>query len=78
MEKRSSNALLSGGLLSTELIFWAICALCRFRLSPKSLETSHHGGQSILSPFYPTFSSFINFLDRLQRKDLLYAHKMKF
>ena len=62
-------ALLSGdlaitmqliSLLSAELILWPICALSRFRLSPKSLETSQHGGQGLLSPFYPTFSSFVN------------------
>ena len=62
------RALLSGGLTKAIAVlyaadkvcsFWSICALSRFRLSPKSLETSHHGGKGLLSPFYPNFSSFV-------------------
>ena len=63
------STLLSGGLLSAELIFWSICAVSMFRLSPKSLETSHHGCQGLLSPLYPTFSSFVNIFPRIDRKE---------
>ena len=63
MEKMffSKWVLLSGGLLSAALIFLSICTLSRIRLSPKNIETSNHGGQGLLTPFHPTFSSFVNF-----------------
>ena len=63
-------------LLSAELILWPICALSRFRLSPKSLETSQHGGQGLLSPFYSHLFEFRKFLplDRSQRRIILFIY----
>ena len=63
-------------LLSAELILWPICALSRFRISPKSLETSQHGGQGLLSPFYSHLFEFRKFLplDRSQRRIILFIY----
>ena len=63
-------------LLSAELILWPICALSRSRLSPKSLETSQHGGQGLLSPFYSHLFEFRKFLplDRSQRRIILFIY----
>ena len=62
-------------LLSAELILWPICALSRFRLSPKSLETSQHSGQGFFEPLLSHLFEFRKFLplDRSQRRIILFV-----
>ena len=65
-----------------DLIFWSICALSRFRLSPKSLETMQPSWWSgSLEPLLSHLFEFHQFLplDRSQKGiSYLYAHIIYF